>query len=379
MSPNVQFPTTLRPANEPALQIRLGQPPPGMSPGQTVEIHVLERLADGRLLIGAGETRLTAEADPALRPGQTLTVRVESLLPRVVLSVVPSAGERLIAEQLRAFRANPAALTQSLAELAGVLGGRAGGAAPPAGPDFLAAILDALRAVLPDRERIGEGFSLPDFVRALGLLTESDLKKILEKPGESRVSLPANLKTSLMRGLHELQAGKGTADTAPAEAGTARPLIPALEKALRAIEGRQVLDVHLQQGEGKLLFQVPLLMAGHVGNASILIGRDGQRAVPGGRCIAFRVLFALEMDALGDVMAQAHFSANTVTCRVHCAGEDAASFVAGLLPALSDQLVRAGYRVAGLEVLVDRRVRETMEERLREAICGDGAVLNVFA
>jgi len=377
MSPNVQFPTTLRPANEPALQIRLGQPPPGMSPGQTVEIHVLERLADGRLLIGAGETRLTAEADPALRPGQTLTVRVESLLPRVVLSVVPSAGERLIAEQLRAFRANPAALTQSLAELAGVLGGRAGGAAPPAGPDFLAAILDALRAVLPDRERIGEGFSLPDFVRALGLLTDSDLKRILEKPGGRPPSPSPNLKTSLMRGLRECRAATG--EFASTGADRIRSLIPALEKALRAIESQQLLNVHLQQGEGKLLFQVPLCMAGGVGNASILIGRDGQRAVPGGRCIAFRVLFALEMDALGDVMAQAHFSANTVTCSVHCAGEDAASFVAGLLPALSDQLVRAGYRVAGLEVLVDRRVCETMEERLREAICGDGAVLSVFA
>ncbi|NPV05726.1 MAG: hypothetical protein HPY67_13430 [Syntrophaceae bacterium] len=379
MTPGVQFPTHLRPADEPVLQIRTGQPPPGMSPGQTVEVRVLERLADGRLLIRAGETHLTAEAAPALRPGQTLTARVESLLPRVVLSVVPSAEERLIAEQLRAFRSNPAALTQSLAELAAVLGGRTGGAAPQAGPDFLAAILDALRAVLPGRERIGEGFSLTDFARTLGLLTESDLRRILEKPGDRQTSLPANLKTSLMRGLRELQAVPGTGEPAPVETGTARPLIPALEKALRAIEGRQLLDVHLQQGEGKLLFQVPLLMAGHVGNASILIERDGQRALPGGRGGAFRVLFALEMDALGDVMAQAHFSANTVTCSVHCAGADAASFVAGLLPALNDQLVRAGYRVAGLEVLVDRRVRETMQDRLREAICGDGAVLSVFA
>jgi len=91
------------------------------------------------------------------------------------------------------------------------------------------------------------------------------------------------------------------------------------------------------------------------------------------------VLFALEMDALGDVMAQAHFSGNAVTCRVRCANEDAASFVAGLLPALGGQLARAGYRAAGLEVLVDRRVRETMEARLREEICGDGAALSVFA
>ncbi len=94
MSPHVRFPPPLRPAAEPAMQIRISQPPPGMSPGQTVEIRVLERLADGRFLIAAGATHLTAEADRALRPGQTLTMRVESLLPRVVLSVVPSAHER---------------------------------------------------------------------------------------------------------------------------------------------------------------------------------------------------------------------------------------------------------------------------------------------
>jgi len=377
MSPHVQFPTNLGSPAEPSLQIRLGQPPPGMSPGQTVEIRVLERLADGRFLIAAGATHLTAEADRALRPGQTLTMRVESLLPRVVLSVVPSAEERLAAEQVRAFRSNPAALTQGLAELAAILGGRAGDPATPAGPDFLAAILDALRTVLAGRERIGEGFSLPDFARALGLLTESDLKKILEKPGDRPPSPSVNLKTSLMRGLRECRAAAG--ESFSAEADRIRSLIPALEKALRAIESQQVLNVHLQQGEGKLLFQVPLLMAGCAGSANILIRHEGQRAAPGGRDGAFRVLFALEMDALGDVMAQAHFSGNAVTCSVHCASEEAASFVAGLIPALGGQLARAGYRVAGLGVLVDRRVRETMEERLREEICGDGAALSVFA
>jgi len=377
MSPHVRFPPPLRPAAEPALQIRISQPPPGMSPGQTVEIRVLERLADGRFLIAAGATHLTAEADRALRPGQTLTMRVESLLPRVVLSVVPSAEERLAAESLRAFRSNPAALTRGLAELAAILGGGAGDPAAPAGPDFPAAILDALRTVLAGRERIGEGFSLPDFARALGLLTESDLKRILEKPGGRPPSPSPNLKTILMRGLRECRAATG--EFASTGADRIRSLIPALEKALRAIESQQLLNVHLQQGEGKLLFQVPLVMAGCVGNANILIRREGRPAAPGGRGGAFRVLFALEMDALGDVMAQAHFSGNAVTCSVRCASEGAASFVAGLLPGLGGQLARAGYRAAGLEVLVDRRVRETMEERLREEICGDGAALSVFA
>lgn len=372
MSPPVQFPPATSPIAAEVLQIRLAQPPPGMSLGQILEVRVLERLDDGRLLIGAGETHLTAETEQALRPGQTLTMRVDSLRPRVVLSVLSSAEDRLIAEHLRGFRSNPAALTQSLAELAGVLGGkRIGEIAPPSCRGPLAAILDALGTVLSGRERIGEGFSLPDFARVLGLLSESDLKKVLEKPGEHPLPSSASLKASLMKILEESASEGGK---------TIREWTPVLEKAVRAIERLQVLNVHLQENEGKLLLQVPLLFAGLAGTADIFIGRgEGQGPGADRRNGAFRVLLALEMDALGDVMAQAHFSGNAVSCCVHCEGDDAASFVSGLLSGLEARLSQAGYRVADLRVRVDSRVRETMEAGLRKELHGDGQVLSVFA
>jgi len=351
-----------------------------MSVGQTVEVRVLERLADGRFLVGTASTHLTAEAEPSLRPGQTLTMRVDSLQPRVVLSMMPSSEERLVAECLRGFRSNPSSLTQSLADLAGMIGGnRMGELVPRSGIDALAAILDALRSVLSGRERIGEGFSLPDFARTLGLLTESDLKKVLERPGEHPLPASTSLKAGLIQGLRELQARRGTEGPASAEAEAIGGLIPTLEKALRAIEGQQLLNVHLQQSEGKLLFQMPLLYAGIMGNANILIRHEKPRAGAAGRNGTFRVFFALEMDALGDVMAQAHFNGNAVSCSMFCENDAAAAFVDGLFPDLKDRLSRAGYRVSDLGVRVDSRVRETMEERFREEICGDGAALSVFA
>ncbi len=68
---------------------------------------------------------------------------------------------------------------------------------------------------------------------------------------------------------------------------------------------------------------------------------------------------------------------NIIDCKAF--DEHAAAFVDGLFPDLKDRLSRAGYRVSDLGVRVDSRVRETMEERFREEICGDGAALSVFA
>lgn len=371
MPPAVRFPPASVPSSAETMQIRLSRPPPGISPGQTLEIRVLERIPDGRFLIDAGGARLTAETQHALRPGQTLEMRVESLRPRVVLSVLPSPAERLVAEHLRGFRSNPAAPARALADLAGVPGRPGAGDLPAAeGRHSLAAVLEALRAALPGRERIAQGLSLPDFARALGLFTERDLKKILERPGEKRPPPTVNLKSCLMRVIRE---------TAPEGVGIIREWAPALEKAVRAIETLQVLNVHLQENEGKLFLQVPLLFAGLAGKADILIRREGMGPGTDCRSGTFRVLLALDMDALGDVTAQAHFSGNTVTCSVHCEREETAAFVSGLLPSLDAGLTRAGYRVGSLGAHADRRVRETTEARLREEICGDGPALSVFA
>ena len=153
----------------------------------------------------------------------------------------------------------------------------------------------------------------------------------------------------------------------------------ALEKALRAVENIQVLNVHLQENEGGLFLQVPLMFEGFTGKADILIRREGKGHGTDSRDGVFRALFALDMDALGDVMAQARFSGKAVACRIDCASGAAASFVAGLLPDLERRLAAAGYRVEHLGVRADSRVRERMQDSIREELHGDGQALSVFA
>jgi hypothetical protein len=381
MPSGVHFPPVFKPLVDPVLQIKLAQQPlTGLSVGQTVEARVMERLEDGRFIIRIGQNLLTAEAEPTLRPGQAMMLRVDSLNPRVLLSVAPPPEERITAEHLRFFRSNPGALTQSLAELTEIVGGMRGADfSRLAGRENLAVLLDALASAMLGREQIERGFSLRDAVRSLGLQLEGDLRKALESPGSNPVPSQAGLKASLMKVLEELQAKLQSAEINAADAKAIRELTPALERTVRAIEGQQVLNVHFQQTEGKLLFQIPLILPGPLGKADIFIRDEERSPGKGEKKAAFRVVFALEMDALGDVMAQAHFRAKEVTVRIYCEREPVASFISGLLPYLEKQLIEAGYHVAKLVVSADSGVREAMEECLREELYGDGQTLSVFA
>ena len=381
MPSGVHFPPVFKPLVDPVLQIKLAQQPStGLSVGQTVEARVLERLEDGRFIIRIGSSHLTAEAEPTLKPGQAMTLRVDSLSPRVLLSVAPPPEERITAEQLRAFRSNPGALTQSLAELAEIVGGMRGADfSRLAGRDSVAVLLDALSSAMLGREQIDRGFSLRDAVRALGLHLEGDLRKALESPGSNPVPSQAGLKANLLKVLEEFQAKLQSAEIQPADAITIRELTPALESAVRAIESQQVLNVHFQQTEGKLFLQVPLILPGLTGKADIFIRDEEWSPGKGGQKEDFRVVFALEMDVLGDVMAQAHFRAKEATVRIYCERETVATFISGLLPELEKHLVEAGYHVAKLVASADGNVREAMEECIREELYGDGQTLSVFA
>jgi len=381
MHSRVQFPPVFKPLIDPVLQIKLShQPSTGLSVGQTVEARVLERLGDGRFVMNVGDSHLTAEAESALQPGRTMTLRVDSLSPRVLLSVVSPPEERITAEYLRAFRSNPGALAKSLDELGGILGGaRASELTRLVSRDNLKAILDGLGSASLGREQLEKGFSLRSAIRSLGLMLESELKAALENPGADPASSAANLKTALMKALDEMRATLESAGLDSADRKAMRELIPVLERAVRSIESQQVLNVHFQETEGKVLVQVPVLLPGLMGKANIFIhGEEGQS---GGekRKDAFRVVFALEMDALGDVIAQATFRGKTLSCHIRCGDESMAAFISGLLPELESQLIGAGYRVVELVARVEPNVRESMAECLREEIYGDGQTLSLFA
>jgi hypothetical protein len=182
-----------------------------------------------------------------------------------------------------------------------------------------------------------------------------------------------------MQTLEEIQAKLDSAGLDPVDRKALRELIPVMERAVRSIESQQVLNVHFQETEGKVLVQVPVLLPGLMGKANIFIHSEEGQAGGKEHKDAFRVVFALEMDALGDVIAQAMFRGKSLSCHIRCGDEAMAAFITGLLPGLEDQLIGAGYRVTELAARVEPNVRGAMEECLREEIYGDGQTLSVLA
>ncbi len=381
MPSHIHFPPVFKPLIDPVVHIKLAEPPStSLVPGQTVEARVMEKLDDGRFIIRIGENHLTAEAEPFLRPGQTMTLRVESLNPRVLLSALAPPGERIAADLIRGFRSNPEALPQSLAGLAELLGGKQGDVLSRlAGRETMTALAELLKAVLPGKEQIEKGFSPRDAARSLGMLLESDLRKALEAAGGDRAPVASTLKSTLMKIIDDLQGKLQLPGFDRSDTRAVREMLPALEQTIRAIENQQVLNVHFQETEGKLFFQVPLVLPGLAGKANIFIHDEDGRPGGEGDQKAFRVVFALEMDALGDVLAQAHFRDKDVVVRICCGDEETAAFVDGLLPQLEKQLSAAGYRVTELSTRAERGVRRAMEECFREEIYGDGRTLDLFA
>jgi hypothetical protein len=381
MSSPVDISSVFKPIIGPVLQIKLShQLPLGFSVGQTVDARVLERLGDGRFVIGVGNSHFTAEAETALKPGQTMTLRVDSLSPRVLLSVASAPEERITAEYLRVFRSNPGALAENLGELEQLLRETGGaGLARFVGRDNLDAILGTLRSATLGREHLEKGFSLREVVRSLGLLLERELKEALESPGADPASSAVNLKTSLMKVLEEIQGRLQSEGLAAADRKTMKEMIPVLERAVRAIESQQVLNVHFRQTEDKVLIQIPIFLPGLTGTANIFVhGEDGNPESKG-RQESFRIVFALEMDALGDVIAEALFHGKTTSCRIRCGSKSAADFIENVLPALEGQLTEAGYRVTELSARMESDVGKVMEACLREEMYGDGQTLSVFA
>lgn len=381
MPSDIRFPSVFKPAIDPVLPIRLAlQTSTGLCVGQTLEARVLERLDDGRFTVSVGESHLTAEAESSLRPGQTMTLRVDSLSPRVLLSVLSPPEERIITESLRGYRSDPGALIRSLVEIAEIFGGKPSvDLLRLAGGSNVAAVLDALESVIPGRGRNEETFSLHEAVRSLGLLIESDLKRAVENPEENLPVPSASLKSCLMRILEEFQAKLRSTRTESADGRSIRALAPAMEQAVRAIESLQVLNVQLQENGGKIFLQVPLSLHGIMGKADIFIQDEDWRHGKGGQKKFFRVVIALEMDALGDLIAQAHFRVKEATVRIYCEKEPVALFVSELLPELKKKLFTAGFPMTDLTVSAESSALEAIEDRIRKEMCGEGQTLNVFA
>jgi len=158
---------------------------------------------------------------------------------------------------------------------------------------------------------------------------------------------------------------------------------PAAEKlagfvrsSLEAINAHQVVNYLLQEYEGKYQFQIPLLFPGNSGTAEIFIEFGDRESKGSGHQGDKNVLFLLDMDALGTIIAEATITGNKIGCVLKCPDSAVGNFVKPFLRELEEGLTAQGYDVEYLRCVVDHRntleMKETSSREFQNLFSLDG-------
>ncbi|OPY90872.1 MAG: hypothetical protein A4E73_02277 [Syntrophaceae bacterium PtaU1.Bin231] len=365
----------------------LAPSPAGLVVGDTLEALVTGILDPRRVLLDVKGSGVVAESSVALHAGDRLTVRVEEVEPKILLQVLRTETPDVekTGGYLRLQRSQP----QSLAQLFGLL------------PEALRAENLPLLQQPSTRKLIGDVLRIignlvvtqgtlkdPLFVRnypgQLGLLLESGLLKGLQGGGKDARTGAApgpgeNLKGLLLRLSEELrlQVAAQTADR-PAADPAAR-VLSFLEASVKSIETQQVMNAASLQSDATCFLQIPFQAADGIRIQDVYIQVDREAERQGRGEEKSRLVFMLNLDAVGEMMIDAKFAGRALECRIKCVGEAVREFVAARIGALEQGLARAGYEVRLLDCVARPDLTEDRMEFLGSLSLYRRDSVNLFA
>ncbi|HPJ95708.1 MAG TPA: flagellar hook-length control protein FliK [Syntrophales bacterium] len=369
----------------------LRAPLPAAAPlqlGETLEAQVAQKLDAKNVVVMIKGVPVAAETTIPLQAGQKINVEVQSLRPQILLRLVAgdTGGERArIAGYLKVFRAGPQAMTE-LFQSAG----------PLFSPDSLKTLSHSLlrdrsqalgqmiRTLIFSTETMKNPLFVRDFVARAGFLLEHNLGKALTEnsPGALNVqSQGDNLKSALI----DLSAGIRTwLDTRPdipeAEAAKLLRLAEYADRSVRTLETQQVLNVVAREQDNRFMVQVPFAFSQGPTMQDIFIEFGGSRGEEEREAGApFRVVFFLDLDALGEMMIDVGISGQDLTADLSCQKVDTVELVSSSLEELRENLDSLGFRVMRMTCDVRDDITLTKQDYVRNSSWYEGDVINFFA
>ena len=343
-----------------------GEALPLLSAGEEVNAHVLEDARSGRVLISLKNSIVTADSKVPLAKGETIAVRVAQTHPAIVLRLLPGpAAERAqLADHLRLFHAHPEALSDLLMEGADRFDPeRLGDLASRLGADDAKNVHSLLKSLIFSRESLKNPLFFREYVHALGYLMEHKLGEALKRTlGRTAYVEEAlnNLKASFAKMSGRLQPLVEAGDFPEAER-----LAGFVRSSLQVIDSHQAVNYLFQEDKNAYLFQVPLLFPGKKGTAEIFVRFGDGESRGRNRGGLKTLLFLLNMDALGEIVAEAKIEGKRIGCVLRCEDERSRDFIHPLLGELGDKLVALGYAMESLECVVNRKDAAEMKDSLR--------------
>ena len=359
---SIHLPPITSPTPENQLQIQQdARPLPQFAVGQLLEARVLGRLDGERLLVSIQEQSVVARTAIPLQAGEHIRLRVEGLNPLLTLVLLErSAGESArTGEALQSMRTDPSALAKSLAGLLGALDPENPGALRtlPVKGDA-GRILQLLQSLVLPKNTVENPLWIKDCLQSLGLLLESDVRKEFQKGSATGSQERAvNLKELLLNLIETLrrhgdgEGGKGLSQK-----------LSLFEGALKNIENLQVLNVLFQEQEGKYLLQIPFLLSGRMTTADVFVYVDQENKNRKKGSEGYHVVFALHMDALGDIMIQARWKGKKLGCLIECGSVEIRDFIRPSLAGLAERLGGLGFQMGEMTCTVKKDLGQARKE-----------------
>ena len=179
--------------------------------GQILHATVVSNSHHGQVSLRIGNTEVTASSQIALQQNTHLSLKVIQLQPRLLLQVMPGAGNNPLQEALKNLLPRQISLAPLLAELAHKTQTRETSSRSSPGT-----ARNALLAALPERSDIRQAEGLQRAVMQSGLFLEA---KLATTAAINTTNLSSDLKSLLLRYMKSL---KQTHDDSPAKTSMAQ-------------------------------------------------------------------------------------------------------------------------------------------------------------
>jgi hypothetical protein len=359
-------------------------PFPGLSIGEILEVGIAEKMGDQKMLITLKGVSMQADSEVQLNAGDRIQVKVESIHPQLVLSVVGGgyAEEPDLAGFLKWHRSNPEALSNMMTEALRQFNsadniGKLLQHLP--GTDFQK-IFSVLKSLLYSAETKGSNF-LGDYLSKLGLTTESQLRKVVEGrsnigSGDLQAENLKGLLTELSSDLHNLLINQDSLDRE--EKTALAGLSKFVDSALKTIESQQMINIILQEAENKYLFQIPIVFPDGIRKGDIFVEYDGNSKNDGENA-QYRVNFFLTMDILGDIIINAGLKGDKIDCVLKCADGIVCDLISSSLEELRKSLLALGCRIDTLKCVKGLDLEKEKSDYYQDRVLFNSEVVDLFA
>ena len=322
-----------------------------LTAGEVLEALVFRNHGDGKLTLQVKNMSIPAETTIPLRSGERLTVRVEQVLPTVILRIVDGMEMQKIGDLLRLCRSNPGALSDLFSGAKDILNpdmieARAGQQAAKSAQS----LLQALDASIYSRTTTSNPLFLKDMMEGIGLLLERNLQKGQEQQGQKET-----VKELLLKLAGEIRSA------APAEHMDAT--LAFIERGTKAIEAQQMAMILGQDLDRSLVLQAACHFPTGIRMQDFFIDQEADGPEDSK---SFHAVLLLSMDSLGEVIADASIRGNHLDCVLHCESPEAREFLNNLLPELRDRLTAAGYTDPSLRCALEQNMREKKKDYMAE-------------